>query len=47
MDVGVVGVATSQGDLFTSWCLRWLDTFFLLWKGFEKDFDYASLFLSN
>ena len=46
MDVGVAGVATSQGDLFTSWCLRWLDTF-LIMERFEKDFDYASLFLSN
>ena len=35
--MGVVGVATSQGDLFTSWCLRWLDTFLIMerfWKGF-------------
>ena len=46
MDMGVVGVATSQGDLCTSWCLRWLDNF-LVMERFEKDFDYASLFLSN
>ena len=35
-----------KDDLFTSWCLRYLNTFLIV-KRWRVDFDYDSLFLSN